>query len=262
MLQRQFAPTELTQLLGVELGAINGIRKGLQTVLDDGDTLRFRHQSFVDFLIGGTEGSTNSPPNDQHACPERFRINVSEAHGRLCESLFKLMHKELHFNICNIPSSFLRNRDLPQGHFDNAISRSLAYACKTWGFHLSNAGSELNIVSVETFIHEHFLPWIECLSGLWSMIDTVLSLTTLQVWLSSQHKQVSIRTFYVLPMLNYMISPPILKCLWMTQLHSSDNSQTQLHLVPLTCTYPHSLLCQNHQWLPNYICLNLRTLFE
>ena len=197
MLQRQFTPTELTQLLGVELGAINGIRKGLQTVLDNGDTLRFRHQSFVDFLIGGTEGSTNSPPNDQHTCPERFHINVLEAHGRLCKSLFDLMHKELHFNICNIPSSFMRNEDMPQSHFDNAISRPLAYTCKTWGFHLSNTGPELDVGSVETFIHEHFLSWIKSLSGLRSLIDAVPSLTTLEQWLSSHHEQVSIHTFYI-----------------------------------------------------------------
>ena len=206
MLQRQFTSTELTQLLGVELGTINGICKGLRTVLDDVDTLRFRDQSFVDFLTSGTEESTDSPSIDHYACSERFRINVSEAHSRLCECLFNLMVKELHFNICNMPSSFMRNEDLPQGHFDNALSRPLAYACKNWEFHLSNTGPELNVGLVETFIHEHLLQWIESLSGLQSMIDAVPSLTTLEGWLSSHHKQVCIRNFYVLPMLKYMTS--------------------------------------------------------
>ena len=122
------------------------------------------------------------------------------------------MHKELHFNICNMSSSFIRNEDMPQGHFDDAISRSLAYACKTWGFHLESTGPELNVVSVETFIHDDFLPWIESLSGLRSLIDAVPSLSTLEQWLMSHHKQVSIHTFYNAPTLKYMISPPILKC--------------------------------------------------
>ena len=198
VLQRPFTPTELTQLLGVELGVIKIIRKGLRTVLDnDGDTLRFRHQSFVDFLTNSAEQTTDSPSNVQSTCPQRFRINVSKAHGRLCVSLFNLMVKELHFNICNIPSSFTRNKDLPQGHFDNAISRPLAYACKHWGFHLSNTGPELNVGLVETFIHEHFLQWIESLSGLRSLTGTIPSLTTLEQWLSSHHKQVGIHTFYI-----------------------------------------------------------------
>ena len=73
VLQRPFKPTDLTQLLGAEPGAINGIRMGLRTVLDDGDALRFRHQSFVDFLTRSAKQTTETLSNDQHACPERFR---------------------------------------------------------------------------------------------------------------------------------------------------------------------------------------------
>ena len=105
-LQQPFTPTELAQLIGVDLEVVTGIRKGLRTVLDGGDALRFRHQSFVDFLTSGDQ-PVDLPSNDQTTCPARFRINVENAHGRLCESLFRLMCTKLHFNICNFLSSFL-----------------------------------------------------------------------------------------------------------------------------------------------------------
>ena len=56
----------------------------------------------------------------------------------------------------------------------------------------------MNVGLVETFIHEHFLQWIESLSGLQSLIDAVPSLVTLERWLSSHHKQVGYPYFLYL----------------------------------------------------------------
>ena len=90
--QQQFTPAELGELLGMDVDEINNIRKRLRTVLDDVDVVRFKHQSFVDFLTSSAQQTTDSPLSDQPTCPERFRITVSEANGRLCESLFTVMH--------------------------------------------------------------------------------------------------------------------------------------------------------------------------
>ena len=80
---------------------------------------------------------------------------------------------------------------------EDTIGRLLSYACRFWGFHLENTGQKLNVGLAETFIHEHFLSWIECLSGLRSLIDAVPSLSTLDQRLSSYHEQVSFCTFYI-----------------------------------------------------------------
>ena len=187
VLQEPFKRTELAQLLGADLGVVNGVCKGLRTVLDDGDVIRFKHQSFVDFLTQ----STSLPSDQPIACPMRFHINVSDAHDHLCKSLFRLMHKELHFNICNIPSSFMRNNELPRGHFDSAIGRPLAYACRFWSFHLPNTRSELDLDLISTFIHEDLLSWIESLSGLESLAIAAPSLVSLMQRVSSIPEQVS-----------------------------------------------------------------------
>ena len=190
VLQQNFTATELDELLDVMPGTVNGIRIGLRTVLDDVAEIRFRHQSFVDFLTYDANESSNADEEDQTVCPARFRINVAIAHGRLCGSLFQMMCAKLHFNICNFPSSFLRNDQLPRGHCEDAIGRSLAYACKFWGFHLSRTQSELNLDLVHIFIHDKLLYWIEGLGGLGSLIVAVPSLTSLEQRLSSSPEQV------------------------------------------------------------------------
>ena len=209
-LQQLFTPMELAQLIGVDLEVVTGVRKGLRTVLDGGDAVRFRHQSFVDFLTSGDQ-SADSPSNDRTACPARFRINVENAHGRLCKSLFRLMCVKLHFNICNFPSSFLRNDRLPQGHCEKAIGRSLVYACRFWGFHLSRTQSELDLGLVHTFVYEKLLNWIEGLSGLGSLNLAAPSLTSLDQRLSSNLEQVCIHISYTESTLTYIISPPVSK---------------------------------------------------
>ena len=188
VLQKPFTRIELAQLLSIDLGTVNGVCKGLRTVLDEGDVVRFRHQSFVDFLTQPTLSFSDGAT----ACPPRFRINISGAHDRLCKSLFRLMHKELHFNICNIPSSFVRNDELPRGHFESAIGQPLAYACRFWSFHLTNTQSEPKLDLIKTFIHEDLLSWIESLSGLKSLTIAAPSLVSLMVRLSSSSEQVGI----------------------------------------------------------------------
>ena len=162
--QRQFTDVELVHLLGMVSSAVNGVYKSLRTVLDSVDVIRFRHQSFVDFLIGSVEPSDNSPFDDLTACPERFRINVADAHQHMFGVLFRFMNENLRFNICEIPSSFLYNDQLPPDHFESVISRPLAYACRFWGSHLENSQSVVNVNLVNTFIHEHLLSWLEVLS--------------------------------------------------------------------------------------------------
>ena len=91
---------------------IRGVQKCLRTVLDDIDVMRFRHQSFVDFLTSAPVQANYSPTNDPTACPERFHIDIAAAHGRVCDSLFRVMNEGLRFNICQIPSSFMHNGTL------------------------------------------------------------------------------------------------------------------------------------------------------
>ena len=179
VIQQALTPTDLGRLVGLDTDEVNGIRKGLRTVLDNTDVVRFRHQSFVDFLISGNDRASVPPSRKPSTCPERFRINPADAHMKLCESSFRLMHKELRFNICNMPSSFLSNHDLPYTHFEKAVGRALVYACQFWKAHLSKSQSQLTLDLVNTFICKDFLYWLECLGGLYCLPLAIPSLTVL-----------------------------------------------------------------------------------
>ena len=192
VLQRPFVSTELAQLSGVDLGTINSVLRGLRAVLDDGDAVRFKHQSFVDFLTRGDDQTTRLLSDRPTTCPPRFSIDISDAHDCLCKSLLRYMHKELHFNICNIPSSFMRNDELPRSYFEDAIGRPLAYACQFWSFHLLNGRSELDLDLIKTFVYEDLLSWIESLSGLESLAIAAPSLVSLMERFSSNPQQVGI----------------------------------------------------------------------
>ena len=120
-LQKQFGPEDLVQLLEIDGDGIRSVQKCLRTVLDDVNdvyVMRFRHQSFVDFLTSAPVQANDSPTNDPTACPERFHIDIAAAHGRVCDSLFRVMNKELRFNICQIPSSFMHNGTLRRNIYD------------------------------------------------------------------------------------------------------------------------------------------------
>ena len=190
-LQQRFTCIELSQFLGMESDAVESVIKGLRAVLDK-DVVRFRHQSFVDFLTGGASQGSDNSSNDSDTCPKRFRIDIADAHSRLCESSFRLMNKKLYCNICNVSSSFTRSDELPLVHFESTVGRPLAYACRFWGVHLSKGQPKVDLVGeqVTTFICDRLLPWFECLSGLRFLSIAVPSLVSLDKWLPSSLKQV------------------------------------------------------------------------
>ena len=258
VLQRNLTPVELSQLLGIELNAINAIRKGLRTVLGDTEEVRFRHQSFVDFLVGGAEQMNDLALNDLTACPERFHIDVSDAHAHVCGSLFRLMHKDLHFNICSMPSSFLRNDELPQSHFENSIGRTLVYACQFWGLHLSNTQTDLEFDLINTFIREDFLSWIECLSVLRSLIVAVPALTSLEKQILSAPEQVGIHNSNLNPLLTHVISILLSKNSLKTQSNSSNTPRKQSLQALHMSTRPLSPLRRSCPRLLDSMLLNLK----
>ncbi|OCH92380.1 WD40 repeat-like protein [Obba rivulosa] len=171
---------DLARLLEMDAADVGAICEGLRPVLGGGDTLRFAHQSFVDFLLGHKNQSDRGSVEVEHSCPEEFRIEPSIAHHHLTDSIFHLMNKSLRFNLCNIESSFQRNETLPRHHADN-IDPSVSYACRFWGFHLQNSSQETVPESsrISEFMNEKLLFWLEALSLLGVLNTAVPALTCL-----------------------------------------------------------------------------------
>ena len=186
--QIHLTPRDWALLLNTEIGLVESIHNSLNTVVGGGNVIRFHHQSFVDFLLGGSDdtSTTNwSNASPESRCPERFRVNIRDAHHTLLRASLHLMNSKLHFNTCKIKSSYLPNNSLPPQHFQEAIDPALAYACIFWQFHLQHLQPPytIDVNLILRFLQEKSLYWVETLSGLGAMNVAVQSLEVLQRYL-------------------------------------------------------------------------------
>jgi hypothetical protein len=169
--QKALSTAQLSELLLVDPTMVKYVRQRLRPVLEDGELVRFSHQSFVDFLTQhGNESAEDANQLDsRHACPKFFRIHIQKAHHLVLLSSLGLMNAQLRFNICDMPSSFLPNSSLSSENFRKAISPALEYACRFWHVHLSNSPPDVDILPasfLRKFLDEKLLFWLEALSGL------------------------------------------------------------------------------------------------
>ena len=119
------------------------------------------HRSFPEFLFN---------PNRSG----EFSIDPAVHHRMLTESCFRAMRAGLKFNIADISSSFLLDRDNSTLETDvkRNIPEVLAYSCLHWTHHLSSAGS-INLDPLRTslldFLQLRALFWLEAMNLLGSV---------------------------------------------------------------------------------------------
>ena len=145
-------------LLGVGSAMWICIKQGLYSVLADGKTLHFHHQSFVDFLLSS------------QWCPKDFLIDTASHHQKLLEYCLEAMKRGLKFNICHLKTSHLWNDDVPnlKTDIETYIPPWLSYACCNWADHLSMMSMTPDdsqvLEKITWFLHNQFLYWLEVLS--------------------------------------------------------------------------------------------------
>ena len=113
------------------------------------------HKSFPDFIF-------------DHARSGKFWCDKAMHHRRLTDSCFRLM-EGLRFNIANIPSSFIFDRDNSAlaGEVEQNISSVLSYSCRNWDHHLLatkwTPSDPLHVTLLE-FLQLRALFWIEAMN--------------------------------------------------------------------------------------------------
>ena len=133
------------------------------------------HTSFRDFLTNKERGS-------------EFCVGLRDAHRQLAHSCLGLLLKDLKFNICNLESSYLANKDVKDLHsrVDKHIPPALLYACRFWDDHLEHINFETYLfVQLRTFFEKKFLFWLEALSVTSNVGLASPALSALNVWLAS-----------------------------------------------------------------------------
>ncbi|KAJ6585849.1 hypothetical protein B0H19DRAFT_886065, partial [Mycena capillaripes] len=103
----------------------------------------------------------------------------------LVSALMKVLDRQLKFNICDLPTSYLRNSDMPdfQRQLDNHIPLHLRYAAEFWTDHLvETAYDSWKAQRVQNLLFKKFLFWLEVLSLLGIVDYGQQALSKLIVW--------------------------------------------------------------------------------
>jgi hypothetical protein len=135
------------------------------------------HTSFRDFLINKEKSG-------------EFSVVLLDAHYELAHACLGLVLRDLRFNICEIESSYLANKDIEglDARIANHLPPALLYACCFYGTHVGHLGFETDLFGkLRDFFETKFLFWLEALSLTSNMHLALPMLSSLNVWLASGH---------------------------------------------------------------------------
>ena len=136
------------------------------------DCVYWYHASFPDFMLSQTQGRITMD----------VFCDATDHHGYLSRQCFFIM-QSLHFNMCNLPSSFLFDDEVPglNDSINRTFSPSLRYASRNWARHLLRAAPAKNdaddlSVGLKNFLCNILLFWIEAMNliGAKSVMSSLL----------------------------------------------------------------------------------------
>jgi hypothetical protein len=150
----------LADLLELDKTVLLGTLLPLSAVIHVSDTpgtaIRIIHLSFREFMMSYV----------QAARPE-ILCGTNSQQQALVSALMKVLDSQLKFNICDLPTSYLRNIDMPdlQWRLDNYIPLHLRYAAQFWVDHLvETVYDSWKGLKVQNLLFKKFLFWLELLS--------------------------------------------------------------------------------------------------
>lgn len=140
-----------------------------------GETIKIIHLSFREFM-------TSRVKRDR---PDLL-CGTEDHQATLAHNLLQVMHNGLKFNICDLPTSYLRNIEMPNRDqcLKEHIGEHLRYACRFWVDHLEKTAYNLrNAKAAKDLLLKKFLFWLEVLSLLQMVGNAQHALSKLAVWI-------------------------------------------------------------------------------
>ena len=129
------------------------------------------HPSFRDFLL------------DRKRCDDNnFWVDSAEAHLALTKNSLMLMAASLNRDICDLQSPGILIEEIDPERVRECIPTELGYACTYWVRHLESSVKVLGrdlVDEIRRFLEQNALHWLEALSLLGKMQESVLMLSTL-----------------------------------------------------------------------------------
>jgi hypothetical protein len=151
------APETLASFLNLTKDEVEIALDPLRSVLhvpEGGGLVSVLHASFPDYMLDRLRAKS-------------FYCDSSQHNEVLANHCFDVMKAQLRFNICNLESSFVFDKDVVDlaERIKSSISAALSYSCRYWGEHLRQGGrtEEVHRNLVE-FLTHRLLFWMEVLN--------------------------------------------------------------------------------------------------
>ena len=153
--RRPLSDIEISEILDVEMDVTSNLLSYFRSLVryEPGNPITIRHASFYDYL-------TSCQGMPWYIDPEVQRTYIAS-------KCFERMGDFLKYNICNIPSNFVLNTDVPDidDRVTTCIPPSLKYICCNWIHHLQDVSYSRELCSqLRSFVYNQLLFWFEVLS--------------------------------------------------------------------------------------------------
>lgn len=175
LLAQPLSVLSLAQLLNFSTKSIYGRLNSLHSVLSIplriDSPVRLFHFSFRDFLVDPTKRAAE------------FWIDETKYHKTLADRCIQLLHQHLMRDICGLQVPGKPRSEIDQRTIDAVLPPETQYACQYWVHHLKEGRSAVQDGGpVHSFLTSHLFYWLEALSLLGrisesiSMVDDLLTL--------------------------------------------------------------------------------------
>jgi ankyrin repeat protein/nucleoside phosphorylase len=146
-----------------QLLSLNFLRAIFDMPTDPCDLVHFLHVHFRSFLL-----------NTETA----LQVKKHEIHQKILVRCLRIMDNFLKENICGLPSYAAGRKDVNYQTIDRCLPEDLQYSCCHWVYHLKQSDEPVND-EVRGFLEKHLLHWLETMSIMGMVLETVGILNTL-----------------------------------------------------------------------------------
>ena len=147
------------------------------------------HASFPDFVFSRTRSRISVSSYTRRGFDVFCDAPVH--HRNLARQCFSVMQKFLYFNMCNLPSSYLLDSEVPglNSCINMAFTPTLRYASWHWARHLLRTASPKNetddlFCALKDFLRNKLMFWIEAMNLMHGKFQCPSLLKDAQTWLS------------------------------------------------------------------------------
>ncbi|KAJ5724568.1 hypothetical protein N7493_006296 [Penicillium malachiteum] len=155
---------------GVVRYLLDKLRSVLSVPEDDHAPVSVLHESFREFVL--------------HKASE-FCVHEQEMHVTIASHCLRVMAQHLKRDICNLQKYGIQRADIDSQKITQYLPPELQYSCCYWVYHLERSGvfdtkKEISEETLLRFLQEYFLHWLEAMSLIGMLSETVEIIDKLQ----------------------------------------------------------------------------------